>query len=90
MTHVDQALLAPVIERFGNPAVWDGSREITDSDRRLIRGSTDRGRTHDVTFFILDAAEVVVIRKPIFPPGAWRAPSGGVGVGESFESGTVR
>ncbi|MGZ4480560.1 MAG: NUDIX hydrolase [Gaiellales bacterium] len=90
MSHVDRTLLAPVIERFGPPAVWDGSREITAADRLLIRRSTDRGRTHDVTFFILDAEELVVIRKPIFPPGAWRAPSGGVAPGESFESGTLR
>ena len=90
MSHVDAALLAPIVSRFGEPAVWDGSREITERDRRLILRSNARERIHDVTFAILDGDELVVIRKPFFPPGAWRAPSGGIHVGESFEQGTLR
>jgi ADP-ribose pyrophosphatase YjhB (NUDIX family) len=90
VSHVDRALLAPVVARFGEPAVWDGSRAIVERDRRLIRRSSEKQRTHDVTFLILDRDEVVVIRKPFFPPGAWRPPSGGIAVGETFEEGTLR
>jgi 8-oxo-dGTP pyrophosphatase MutT (NUDIX family) len=90
VTHVDDELLAPVIARFGAPAEWDGSREITERDAQLILHSNERDRTHDVTFAILDGDELVVIRKPFFPPGAWRAPSGGIARGESFEEGTQR
>jgi ADP-ribose pyrophosphatase YjhB (NUDIX family) len=90
VTHVDDELLAPLIARFGRPAEWDGSREITERDSRMILRSNERERTHDVTFVITEGDEVVVIRKPFFPPGAWRAPSGGVARGESFEEGTLR
>lgn len=37
-----------------------------------------------------DDARVVVIRKPMYPPGAYRAPSGGVSPGELFEQGALR
>jgi ADP-ribose pyrophosphatase YjhB (NUDIX family) len=90
VSHVDQALLGPIVERFGRPAEWDGSREILARDRTLILRSNAHQRTHDVTFVVLDGDEVVVIRKPFFPPGSWRAPSGGIALGESFEQGTLR
>ncbi len=91
MTHVDELLLAPVIARFGAPQVWDGSREISAANAAVIARSTARGRAHDVTFMIRsDAGLVVIVRKPQFPPGAWRIPSGGIDVGESFEAGVKR
>lgn len=37
-----------------------------------------------------DDVRVVVIRKPMYPPGAYRAPSGGVDPGEPFEQGALR
>jgi 8-oxo-dGTP pyrophosphatase MutT (NUDIX family) len=33
---------------------------------------------------------VAVIRKPLFPPGAWRIPSGGIDRGETFDEGARR
>jgi 8-oxo-dGTP pyrophosphatase MutT (NUDIX family) len=49
------------------------------------------GRRHDVTFAVRDAkGRVAAIRKPSFPPGAWRIPSGGIAPGESFEEGVLR
>lgn len=38
----------------------------------------------------VDDVRVVVIRKPMYPPGAYRAPSGGVAPGEPFERGALR
>ena len=91
MTHVTGDVLRPLVERFGPPAEWDGSRPITDRDAALIGLSTARGRHHDVTFAILAAdGRFVAIRKPQFPPGAWRIPSGGVQPGETFTAGTAR
>jgi 8-oxo-dGTP diphosphatase len=91
VTHVDDALLADVVARFGPPAEWDGSRELTDADARVIGPSLARGRAHDVTFAILEPGDrVVLVRKPTFPPGAWRIPSGGVHRGEAFEAGAIR
>jgi ADP-ribose pyrophosphatase YjhB (NUDIX family) len=91
MTHVTAEVLRPLVERFGEPAEWDGSRPITARDVSTIGPSIARGRRHDVTFAILDAAGLVVtIRKPQFPPGAWRIPSGGVHPGEPLEAATAR
>jgi ADP-ribose pyrophosphatase YjhB (NUDIX family) len=91
VTHVTEDVVAPLVERFGPPVEWDGSREITARDAATILRSTRRGRRHDVTFAILDAAgATVVIRKPWFAEGAWRIPSGGVHLGEAFADGTAR
>ena len=91
MTHVDELLLAPVIARFGAPQVWDGSREISAANAAMIGRSSARGRAHDVTFVLRsDAGLIVIVRKPQFPEGAWRIPSGGVDVGESFDLGVKR
>jgi 8-oxo-dGTP diphosphatase len=91
MTHVTAEVLRPLVERFGAPAEWDGSRPITARDVSTIGPSIERGRRHDVTFAIRDDdGRVVVIRKPQFPPGAWRIPSGGILPGEPLEAGTAR
>jgi ADP-ribose pyrophosphatase YjhB (NUDIX family) len=87
--HVDEAVLEPVRERFGEPAVlsWDG--EI--SDREWAVATHNPTRTHDVTLFILDPAErIALIRKPHFAEGVWRPPGGGVKRGEDFAAGAVR
>jgi 8-oxo-dGTP diphosphatase len=91
MSHVTAEVLRPLVERFGPPAEWDGSRPITARDVGTIGPSMERGRHHDVTFAIRDEeGQVVVIRKPQFPPGAWRIPSGGILPGEPLETGTAR
>jgi 8-oxo-dGTP pyrophosphatase MutT (NUDIX family) len=43
-----------------------------------------------VTLFIIDGPRIVVIKKPMYPPGAYRAPSGGIAPGEPFEEGALR
>ncbi len=77
--------------RFGAPrgVALDADLTLREMDR-LVR-SQRRGRSHDVTFFILDQARrVVVIRKPDFPLDCWRPPSGGVEPGEGIEAGALR
>ena len=88
MTHVDEAMLAPVRERYGEPAVlrWEG--EVTDPELALITYSP--GRRHDVTLFVTNGDRLALIRKPHFEPGIWRTPGGGVKVGEDFVEGIVR
>ena len=88
MTHVDEAMLAPVRERYGEPAVlrWEG--EVTDPELALITYSP--GRRHDVTLFVTNGDRLALIRKPHFEPGIWRTPGGGVKVGEDFVEGVVR
>ena len=87
--HVDDAVLAPVRARFGDPVVlgWEG--EI--SDREWAVATHNPLRTHDVTLFILDPSRrLALIRKPQFAPDVWRPPGGGVKPGEDFAAGAVR
>ncbi len=87
--HVDDAVLAPLRERFGAPVVleWDG--EI--SDREWEIATYNPARIHDVTLFILDPARrLALIRKPHFADGVWRPPGGGIKPGEDFVAGAVR
>jgi len=86
---VDEAVLAPLRERFGTPAepVWEG--EI--SDREWTIATYDPERVHDVTLFILDPTRrLALIRKPHFTDGVWRPPGGGIKRGEDFVDGSVR
>jgi ADP-ribose pyrophosphatase YjhB (NUDIX family) len=87
--HVDEAVLAPVRERYGTPALlaWDG--EISDIEWAIA--THNPSRTHDVTLFILDPSErLALIRKPHFAADVWRPPGGGVKQGEDFAAGAVR
>ena len=88
MTHVDESVLAPVRERYGEPFVlrWEG--EVSDPELALITYSP--GRRHDVTLFVTNGDRLALIRKPHFEPGIWRTPGGGVKVGEDFVEGIVR
>ncbi|SRR5258706_12212635 len=87
--HIDEAMLAPVRERYGSPVVlmWDG--EISDVEWTIATHNPTR--THDVTLFILDASErLALIRKPHFAAGVWRPPGGGIKPGEDFAAGARR
>jgi ADP-ribose pyrophosphatase YjhB (NUDIX family) len=87
--HVDEAILAPVRERYGTPVVleWDG--EISDIEWTIA--THNPSRTHDVTLFILDPAErLALIRKPHFAADVWRPPGGGIKPGEDFTAGALR
>ena len=87
--HVDEAVLAPLRERFGEPVVlrWEGA--LTEPEWQLATHSP--ARTHDVTLFVLDPAErLALIRKPHFAPGIWRPPGGGIKRGEDFVAGSRR
>jgi ADP-ribose pyrophosphatase YjhB (NUDIX family) len=87
--HVDEAVLAPLRARFGEPVVlpWEG--EISDVEWSIA--THNPVRTHDVTLFILDPSRrLALIRKPHFTAGVWRPPGGGIKRGEDFVAGAVR
>ena len=86
--HVTEAVLAPLRERYGEPAVlkWEG--EISGYEHALA--TYNPKRTHDVTLFILNGDRLALIRKPQFEPGIWRPPGGGIKAGEEFEDGVRR
>jgi 8-oxo-dGTP pyrophosphatase MutT (NUDIX family) len=86
--HLTDAVLAPLHETYGDPALleWDG--EVTDPELALITYSP--GRRHDVTLFVFNGDRLALIRKPHFGPGVWRTPGGGIKPGEDFVAGAVR
>jgi 8-oxo-dGTP pyrophosphatase MutT (NUDIX family) len=55
-----------------------------------LKKSQKNGRSHDVTLFIRKDDKFIVIAKHFYPPGLFRAPSGGVEFGEDFVSGSER
>lgn len=77
--------------RFGPPSAVALEADLSPVEMDRLVASQRRRRAHDVTFFILDGeGRVVVIRKPDFPAGCWRPPSGGVEPGEGIEAGARR
>jgi ADP-ribose pyrophosphatase YjhB (NUDIX family) len=88
VTHIDDVMLAPVREKYGEPRIlrWEG--QVTDPELALITYSP--GRRHDVTLFVTNGERLALIRKPHFEAGIWRTPGGGVKVGEDFVEGVVR
>ena len=87
--HVDESVLAPVRERYGEPLVLDWAGEISDIEWAIA--THNLRRTHDVTLFILDPdRRIALIRKPHFEADVWRTPGGGIQPGEDFVAGAVR
>src|SRR5919204_4088096 len=86
--HVDERVLAPIRERYGEPErlVWEGDV----SERELGLVTRNPRRRHDVTLFVENGDRLALIRKPHFEPGVWRTPGGGVKPGEDFVAGVVR
>jgi ADP-ribose pyrophosphatase YjhB (NUDIX family) len=86
--HVDEAVLARVRTRFGDPVVLDWTGEVSDPELAMI--TYNPSRRHDVTLFVVNDDRLALIRKPHFPAGVWRTPGGGVKPGEDFVVGVAR
>jgi 8-oxo-dGTP pyrophosphatase MutT (NUDIX family) len=89
IVHVTDEILAPLRERYGEPATLEWAGEITEREHALA--TYNPARMHDVTLFILDPDErIALIRKPPFAEGIWRPPGGGIKPDEDFVEGAVR
>lgn len=88
--YISSETILALENKYGVPEVLTLAYEMTESEFDMVARSQKHGRAHDVTLFIIIDGQVVVIRKPMYPPGAYRAPSGGVEPGESFEAGALR
>jgi 8-oxo-dGTP diphosphatase len=86
--HVTEAVLQPLRERYGEPALLEWEGEISEREHALA--TYNPTRMHDVTLFILNGERLALIRKPQFEPGIWRPPGGGVKAGEDFADGVRR
>ena len=96
--HLTEEILAPIRERYGEPAILEWEGDI--SEREYGIATYDPKRMHDVTLFIMNGQDLdargralpgraaqqrlALIRKHSFPPDIWRPPGGGVKPGEDF------
>ena len=88
--HITPEVIQQLERKWGTPRHVRLAYEIGERERDLIARSARRGRVHDATLFIPRDGMLAVIQKPMYRPGVWRVPSGGVAPGEAFEDGAVR
>lgn len=88
--YISAEAIRSIEQKYGLPREIALAYEMTPREFEMVRRSQKHGRAHDATLFIIDDNRVVVIKKPMYPPGAYRAPSGGVAPGEGFEQGALR
>ena len=89
--YVTAEIIREVEQRYGTPVEIVREYEMTPEQLDIVRLGQKHGRCHDVTLVIVDdERNIVVVRKPSYPLGAYRTPSGGVEVGESFDDGAIR
>jgi ADP-ribose pyrophosphatase YjhB (NUDIX family) len=88
--YVTEKQITAMAERYGQPERADFSFETSQEEYDRIRASQKNGRRHDITMYILKDDRLVVIAKPFYPEGLFRAPSGGLHPGEDFEVGARR
>jgi 8-oxo-dGTP pyrophosphatase MutT (NUDIX family) len=88
--YVSAEIIREVEEKFGAAEEIQLAYEMTEREFDMVRRSQKNNRAHDVTMFIQRAGYIVVIKKPMYPPGAYRAPSGGINPAEPFEEGALR
>ena len=84
------AQVAEMEKRYGHPDYLTFAVETTEREIARIRSSMRHGRAHDVTLFISKDDGYIFISKHFYPPGLYRAPSGGVHHNEDFVSGAKR
>jgi len=88
--YVDATLVEEAEGRFGKPHILHWEHEIGEDELAFVKATQKHGRAHDVTLFIFSNDHLALIRKPMFQRPTYRAPSGGLNRGESFEEGAKR
>lgn len=87
---ITEEILQPLIERYGSPQTKSFEIPVTKEEFDRIKSSQKKEREHDVTLYIFNDDKVAVIAKHFYPPGMYRAPSGGINPGEDFVEGAKR
>ena len=77
-------------ERYGEPVLLRLNYPTPRAHFDFIRSTQRDGRAHDVTLYLYHQGRLAVTRKPPYPEGAYRPPSGGLHLGESLEEGARR
>jgi 8-oxo-dGTP pyrophosphatase MutT (NUDIX family) len=79
-------MLAEIERKYGRPREMVMSFLMNPKEFEMLQSSMKDGRNSDVTLFIFKDDKVIVIAKPWYPEGLFRAPSGGIKPGEDIES----
>ncbi len=86
----DQKMVEEAAARYGNPQQLRLNYPTPQEHYDFIRSTQKHGRSHDVTLYLYYRDLLAVTRKPMYPPGAYRPPSGGLHPGETLEQGAAR
>ena len=76
--------------RYGQPKLLRLNYPTPREHYDFIRSTQKKDRAHDVTLYLYHENRLAVTRKPMYPEGAYRPPSGGLNPGESLEEGAER
>lgn len=89
--YLNEAVIRELEQQYGVPECGTARAAFEARAFALLEYCRRKDRAHDVTLMIRGADErFAVIRKPSYPPGVFRPPSGGVEPGEAFELGAAR
>jgi len=88
--YVTGAIIEKIEARYGQPEERTARFEMDAKEFGGLKKSQKNGRSHDITMFIRQKGKFIVIAKHFYPPGLYRAPSGGINPGEDFISGLKR
>jgi 8-oxo-dGTP pyrophosphatase MutT (NUDIX family) len=88
--YVTRETIEKIEKVYGRPDERTARFEMDEREFDGLKKSQKNGRSHDVTMFIRKDGKFIVIAKHFYPPGLYRAPSGGISPGEDFISGMKR
>lgn len=88
--YVTDEMIRGMEELYGQPAFREFIIPCSQQEVDFVESTRRDGRNHDVTVYIRKEEKLVVIAKHFYPPGLFRAPSGGIHKGEEFEAGAKR
>lgn len=76
--------------RYGIPPILRLNYSTPRGDFDFIRSTQKAERCHDITLYVYHDNRLAVTRKPMYPEGAYRPPSGGLKPGEGLEESAAR
>lgn len=88
--YVSQVTIKELEKIYGSPKTADFHIPVFQKEFDCIKKSQKHGRKHDATLYIFKDDKVIVIAKPFYPKGMYRAPSGGIKPKEDFVVGAKR
>jgi 8-oxo-dGTP pyrophosphatase MutT (NUDIX family) len=88
--YVTDEMIGRMALLYGNPQHKEFSVRVSGKEFDFIKSTQTYGRNHDVTLYITKDNKVIVNAKHFYPPGLYRAPSGGLKPGEDFVEGIQR